>query len=468
MYRFALEELQAWARRPGRKPLVVRGARQVGKSTLVRMFGRSFDSFVELNFERDPADASLFAGNAPDRILPLLEARTGTRIVPGRTLLFLDEVQAAPEALRSLRYFREELPGLHVIAAGSLLEIAAARLALPMPVGRVEFLHLGPMQFEEFALACGHAALVDLLARLDPREGLPEAIHQQASRLLRTFLVVGGMPEVVATWTETGSLLECDRLGQSILSTFEADFGRYGARVDHARVGKVFRALPGRVGTRFKYAHIDRDLRSKDLAAALDLLCLARVATRVHHSAGNGVPLEAEADDRRFKVLFLDVGLVSRALGANLATVEQSRDLVALHAGAIAEQHVGQHLLHGGPPWDEPRLHFWARDQPSSTAEVDYLVPAGARVVPVEVKAGKTGRLKSLQFFLREKRRSVGVRLCGDPPSVVQASTSLPTGGDVPFVLVSLPLYMAGQVRRVVRLVAGGAEEDPQSEMPAR
>lgn len=435
---------------------MVRGARQVGKSTLVRMLGESFDSFVELNFERDPADASLFAGNRPERLLPLLEVRTGARIVPGRTLLFLDEIQAAPEALRSLRYFHEELPDLHVIAAGSLLEIAAAGLELPMPVGRVEFFHLGPMQFEEFATACGETALVEFLARLYPADDLPDAIHQQASRLLRSYLVVGGMPEVVKAWTETASLRDCDRIKQSILSTFEADFSRYGARVDHARLGKLFRALPARVGSRFKYAHVDRHLRAKDLAAALDLLCLARVATRVTHSASNGLPLAAETDERRFKILFLDVGLVSRALGLDLVDVERSEDLVGLHAGAIAEQFVGQHLLHSGPSWEEPRLHFWAREQPSSTAEVDYVLSVGSRVLPVEVKSGSTGRLKSLQMFVREKRRDLAVRLWSGPPSSLAATTSLPVGGDVPFTLLSLPLYMVGQVRRIVRGFGSG------------
>lgn len=451
MRRFALEELQKWADRSRRKPLIVRGARQVGKSTLVRMFGGTFESFVELNFERDPSDATLFQDNRPARILSLLEVRTGARIEPGKTLLFLDEIQAAPAALRSLRYFHEELPDLHVIAAGSLLEIAAASLDLPMPVGRVEFLHLGPMQFEEFADACGAGALVEMLARLDPSDGLPDAIHRQASELLRTYLAVGGMPEVVAAWRETRSLRECDRIKQSILITFEADFSRYGSRIDHARLGTVFRALPARVGSRFKYAHVDRHLRSKDLAAALDLLCLARVAARVPHSASNGPPLDAETNSRQFKVLFLDVGLVSRSMGLDLVAIEQSEDVVALHAGAIAEQFVGQHLLYSRPTWEEPRLHFWAREQPSSTAEVDYVLSVGARVVPVEVKAGSTGRLKSLHMFVREKHRDLAIRLWSGPPSTVGVRTALPVGDDVPFTLVSLPLYMVGQARRIIR-----------------
>ncbi len=429
----------------------MRGARQVGKSTLIRMLGATFDDFIELNFERDPADASLFSPRTPDRILPLLEARTGRRPRPGRTLLFLDEIQAAPDALRSLRYFREELPSLHVIAAGSLLEVALSSLELAMPVGRVEFHHLGPMQFEEFLDASGEGALRDWLAALQPGDEIPDALHEQASRAARTFLVTGGMPEVVKTWCETRSVTECDRVKQSILGTFEADFARYGGRVDHPRLTKVLRALPGRVGTRFKYAHVDRAERAKDLAAALDLLCLARVATRIPHSAANGVPLESEVNSRRFKILHLDVGLVSSALGLTLADVEAADDAVALYSGSVAEQFVGQHLLHSRDPWTEPRLHFWARERPSSTAEVDYVISEGSAVVPVEVKAGKTGRLKSLHVFAQEKGAPVALRFSTDRTSVVDVRGPGPAGGEVAFRLISLPLYLVGQARRILR-----------------
>ncbi|MBT3223445.1 MAG: ATP-binding protein [Proteobacteria bacterium] len=455
MERASFTDLLAWKDRPRRRPLVIRGARQVGKSTLVRLFAReSFDSFVELNFEQNEADDSLFASRRPAEILPLLEARTGTRIIPGRTLLFLDELQAAPEALRSLRFFFEELPNLHVIGAGSLLELTLAQTPLPMPVGRIEFLHLGPMTFEEFLMANGQNALVELLTAQPPDTPLPDAIHLLATKHLKRFIAIGGMPDVVRTWVESRSPDECDRVQRSILSTFEADFAKYGPRVDYRRLSKVFRTLPRLVGGRFKYAHVDRSERAKDLARALDLLCLAWVSTRVCHSAANGVPLGAEANERNFKVLFLDVGLMSGSLGLGLADLEVKKDIAAIFSGSVGEQFVGQHLLHSEAAYVEPRLHFWARQKRSSTAEVDYVLSEGVHIVPIEVKSGKTGRLKSLHLYMREKGRVLGLRLWAGQPSVLDTRTSLPTGEDVSFRLVSLPLYMVGQVRRVIRQLA--------------
>ena len=201
MNRSALEYLRLWKDRRSRRPLVVRGARQVGKSTLIRLFAEEIGQrLVELNFERDPEDASLFASRRPTDILRLIEVRTGARIEPGRTLLFLDEIQAAPEALRSLRYFFEELPQLHVVTAGSLLEVALADLALPMPVGRVELLNLGPMQFEEYLDAAGHGELVRYLSELLPTESVPAAIHAKCLTHLRRYMLLGGMPAVVRAW----------------------------------------------------------------------------------------------------------------------------------------------------------------------------------------------------------------------------------------------------------------------------
>ncbi len=456
MWRRALDHLAYWKDRASRRPLVLRGARQVGKSTLVRLFAeQSFDHLVTIDFERDPRDATLFASADPAALLPRLEVRAGARIVPGRTLLFLDEVQAAPDALRALRYLHEERPDLHVIAAGSLLDLTLAEAQVPFPVGRVEFLHLGPMSLDEFLLGTGERSMAEWLGTLRPGDSLPEALHARAMELLRAYLVIGGMPEVVATWAKTRSLLECELVKQSLLSTFEADFAKYGPRVDLRRLSKMFRAAPRFVGQRFKYAHVDRDDRAAPLARALDQLVAARVVHRVRASSGNGVPLAAEADDRRFKVLFLDVGLLGRALGLDLREIDQADDVVAIHAGAIAEQHVGQHLLSAREPHEDPELYFWARELRSSTAEVDYLTLDGTQVIPVEVKSGVTGRLKSLHAFVREKGARLAVRLDRRPPSVTDAVTSLPDGHNVPFRLVSLPLYLAGHVGRIVREQAG-------------
>ena len=452
MHRMALEYLEAWKSRRTRKPLVVRGARQVGKSFLVRLFAEArFDRLVEVNFERNPEYVSLFASAGPRETLRNLELQFGGKIEPGSTLLFLDEIQAAASVFAALRYFYEDLPDLHVIAAGSLLESVLEEHAFSVPVGRIEYLHLGPMQFEEFLLALDKPQLCSFLEELSPNDSIPEAIHSQLLALLRQFMAIGGMPAVIETFLDSGSLQEADAVKQSILSTYQDDFGKYGTRVNHQRLIKVFRKLPRLVGSSFKYVHVDRHERSKDIAESLHLLCLARVAHRVCHSSSNGVPLHAEVNDRRFKVLFLDVGLVVRALGLGLLDFERAEDILLVNEGAVCEQFVGQHLLYSRELYEEPELHYWARERRNSQAEVDYVISESSEVVPVEVKAGKTGTLKSMHLFLQEKGRSLAVRLNSEPPSLLEAETSLTQRENVAFTLLSLPLYMVGQLRRLVR-----------------
>jgi len=456
MHRFALDYLKEWMVRPSRKPLVVRGARQVGKSYLVRrLSSEAFDNLLEINLETDTNAPSLFASKEPATILPLLEARYGLAVKPGSTLVFLDEIQAAPELLACLRYFHEKMPELHVIAAGSLLDFALAEHEFSMPVGRIEYLHLGPMTFEEFLLAAGKESLLDFVRCFAPRDEVPEAIHSELMRLVRQFLVLGGMPASLEAFVRSGSHRESESVRQGILSTFRDDFAKYGQRADRGRLAKVFDKIPLLVGAKFMYSRVDREERSRELGKALEMLCKARVAHRVRHTAANGVPLGAEADDRDFKVLFMDVGLLCRSSGLSVLDVERAEDLMLVNAGAVCEQFVGQHLLQAGEPYEEPDLHCWIRQKKGSSAEVDYVISVGEEVVPVEVKAGKTGALKSLQLFLREKGRSFGLRLSGDVPSLLEAETSLADGGNKPFRLLSLPLYMAGQARRLFREALG-------------
>ena len=453
MYRFALDYLKTWKGKSGRKPLVIRGARQVGKTHLVRDFAQElFESVVEFNFERNPELGSVFACNSPREIVGILELRFNTTITPGKTLLFLDEIQAAPQVIPVLRYFLEEAPELHVVAAGSLLEFALFDFPHSMPVGRIEYLHLGPMQFEEFLLARGEQRLVDYLDSFAPGEIVPGIIHQQLLDAFKCFLIVGGMPEAISSYLRKESFREAEEIKHSILSTFKDDFGKYSGRVPHVRLQKLFGRLPALVGSRFKYVRVDREEPARAIGRALDLFCLARVAHRVRHTSANGVPLGAEAKDNAFKTLFLDVGLMSTALGLTLLDFERAEELLLVNSGAICEQVVGQHLLHSLPFYQEPDLFYWTRQKSTSSAEVDYVIAEGQRIIPVEVKAGKTGRLKSLHSFLREKDLAFGLRLNSDLPSLLEARTVLADGRNVPFRLLSLPLYMVGQIRRLVRM----------------
>lgn len=452
MYRSARKYLEDWRDRKFRKPLIVRGARQVGKSYLVRDLARvSFDSLAEVNFESVPDVADLFASNDPATIVPLLETRLGAAIVPGRTLLFLDEVQVAPGILVALRYFYEEMPELHVIAAGSLLDFALEDHSFSMPVGRVEYLHLGPMSFEEFLLALGRGRLVSFLAGLALEDAVPQSIHNDLMKLVQTYLVTGGMPHVVEAYSATGSFLEAERAGAEIVATYRDDFAKYGRRVKHGRIEKVFSKVPRLVAHKFQYTQVDREERSRDLKQALHLLELARVVRCVRHTHANGLPLGAEADDRHFKVLFLDVGLVARAIGLTMDEVVSIEDVMLVNSGAMCEQFIGQHLAYAGRLYENPELFCWMRLARSSNAEVDYLLPLGTHIIPVEVKAGKTGSLRSLHVFLEEKGEDFALRFNADVPSFLLGRTCLRDKPPRAFRLLSLPLYLVGQAKRLCK-----------------
>lgn len=450
MYRKALYDLIDWKDRPSRKPLIIRGARQVGKTWLVRKFAGQFDNLVEINFDKNPEKAQLFASRNISRCLQLLQIDCDTEIIPGKTLLFLDEIQAAPELLPLLRYFYEERADLHVIAAGSLLEFLLADHDFSMPVGRVEYLHLGPMDMEEFLLALDQERMTKFLKDYSLNDTIPESIHLSLLNFLKLFWIVGGMPAAVVWYGNSGQLAEAIREHAVILQTYEDDFSKYRKRIYPERLRKVFRRIPALIGNKLKYVRLDPEERSRELADSLHLLEMARVIYRVRHSAANGVPLGAEAKERDFKLLFLDIGLVSTSLGLSLPGLEMVDDLLMVNNGALAEQFVGQHLLYDGPSYEKPQLFYWNREQKSSSAEVDYLIAYEDKVVPIEVKAGKTGTLKSLQVFVAEKKSPVALRFNAMPPSCSRQKTRVAGKDKVPFLLVSLPLYLVGQARRLI------------------
>jgi len=463
--RRATEFLQAWSRSEIRKPLVIRGARQVGKSFLVRLLAEKEDlDLFEVNLERLPSLDGVFQEPNPTRILAALELRLRKRADPDRTLLFLDEIQAVPEAFRSLRYFHEEWPALRVIAAGSLLDLVLQDHEYSIPVGRIEYVHLLPLTFEEFLCGRDNEPAVRLLTRYRPGLEIAKAEHEAMMAEFRTFVALGGMPEVVSTFLRTGSFLEAERVKGSLLATYREDFAKYRRRIPEERLRKILDAVPRRIGSKLRYVDIDPNERSRDLSLALDLLCRARLVHRIHHASGQGVPLGASRDERRFKVLFLDVGLVSTACGLDAMALDEFPDLLRVNEGALAEQFVGQELLGSLPHGRTPELHFWMREAKSSTAEVDYLLEHGPRVVPIEVKAGRTGRLRSLHQFVRAHHPPLAVRLNSDTPSdllIGEGSTSTR--------LLSLPLYFAGQVQRILTVIeAAGKESVSAAGQPGR
>ncbi len=450
MKRKAEQYLKNWRQEKTHKPLIIRGARQVGKTYLVRSFAREFGNLVEINFERNPEIAELFISNDPVQIIGLLELQLQTTITPGKTLLFLDEIQARPDIIASLRYFYEEMGDLHIIAAGSLLEFALEKPTFSMPVGRIEYLYLGPMQFEEYLIATGREKLVLFLQNFQLTNSIPTPIHKQLLEHLQVFIITGGMPEAIKIFKDTQSWQQCEKAKVSILTTFQDDFSKYGTKANPDVLYDLFRKIPFQVGHKFKYVNINRHLRAAMLSKALNLLCQAKVTSKIYHSSGNGLPLGAEINHKKFKILFLDTGLMATACGLSFLDLHKVEDIILVNNGALCEQFIGQHLLYAGEFYREPELFYWAREQRGSSAEVDYLISNGTNIIPVEVKAGKGSSLKSLQMFLKTKQLKTGLRFNNDAPSLLKTTTALASGDNVPFQLLSLPLYLVGQTKRLL------------------
>ncbi|MEK7691775.1 MAG: AAA family ATPase, partial [Bdellovibrionota bacterium] len=340
MYRDALTTLKKWwDSGPNlRKPLIIRGARQVGKSFLVRDFSeRQRLRCLELNFEKEPSLRRLFVEGNNSKTIGFLEVHFGCPI-DSNSLLFLDEIQAAPEVFARLRYFFEDSPQIGVIAAGSLLEFALEELEYSVPVGRLEYLHLGPMRFEEYLLGLGEKALVDLIRGWKPQQPktlMPDVFHDRLLSHARDFSIVGGMPEAVARFVPKRDFLGCAIVQRSILETYRNDFAKFRRRIPLERLEKVFGAVPGQVGRKWVHSRVSPDEKAHTIETALDALCKARVAHRVFHASGNGIPLSAERKDNLYKVLFLDVGLMGIQLGLQITDLLDSRAFMRVNEGSI-------------------------------------------------------------------------------------------------------------------------------------
>lgn len=452
--RECLQDFKQWfERKSGRKPLLIRGARQTGKTTAIRMFAEEYGlTLIELNMEKKWGFSSLFQNNDPRKVIEAIEFELNCDIDAANTLLFFDEVQASPALLALLRYFYEETPEYAVVATGSLLEFALASPEFSLPVGRIELYHMGPFSFEEFITALGNKRALEFIGNCTIEDGIPQEVHEQLNKLIRLYTVVGGMPESIVTYKESGSLREVERVKSGIIETFTLDFNKYGLKTDSALLRKVFNALPAILGRKVIYSNIDPNVRSKALASALDQLCLAKVVSKIFHSSANGLPLSAEKNDRYFKPLLLDVGLLLTQLHLNPIDVEHVDDLNLINSGSLAEQFIGQQLYYLAPAYRDPELYYWAREKKGASAEIDYLyVDEHARIVPVEVKSGKTGSLRSLQTIIQEKGLSVALRFNSEKPSVLTEERHTSKGA-ITYQLVSLPHYLVQQVNRFLPL----------------
>ena len=425
MERDKLRDLLAWKDSGPRKPLILKGARQVGKTWLVRELGTHFESFVEINLERRPELNEVFErGLDPRRIVNELSAVVGERIVPGRTLLFLDEIQQSLPAIRSLRYFYEELPTLHLIAAGSLLNLVLDQV--PTGVGRVTYQSLYPLSFGEFLDAAGESALRRLVWQQDASTPLLRIHHDKLLDLVRIYMLLGGMPAVASRYLTDGDILACRQLQGDLVQSFVDDFGKYARTSQIRYLAAVLRSVPVQLGRKFKYVSVDPGIKSRHLSLALDLLEMAGLVHKVYHSAADGVPLSARIRSNRFKVVFFDTGLAQRLLDVDLAKWMTDVDLSTVNKGAIAEQFVGQELAAHYQAGPLRPLTYWHREARGSNAEVDYLHESGGEVFPIEVKEARQGGMKSLHLFLREKRRNRGIKVSRSGFSDDGTLTSVP------------------------------------------
>jgi len=449
--RLASSSFRSWAARADRRPLVVRGARQVGKTWLVEATAREcVGDVVTLDLERHARARELFADPSPRKILAAIEALLGKRVEAGKCVLFLDEIQAAPEALSRLRYFHEELPQLHVAAAGSLLDFALAEHASSMPVGRIEYLYVEPLGFAEFVGALEGEVILDVLRDWRPGEPIAGPVHERLLGLCREYALVGGMPAVVDRYRSSRSLVDAAPVQQNLLTTLRDDFAKYGTRAAQPRLLKVLDSVARQAGRKFMFVQVDREQRSAVLREALDCLCRARICHRVYGTHGNGLPFAAEVDERNFKVLMLDTGLLLAAQGLLWQENWRASDLMLVNEGALAEHLTGQMLRALAPSFVDSALYYWTRQQRGAEAEVDYLIANGTEVVPVEVKSGKAGTLRSLHRFVAEKGARLAVRVSSEPPQLADVKTAVPGFEPRTFRLLSIPFYLIGELPRVL------------------
>ena len=399
MERIIDKQLEEWANKKRRKPLIIRGARQVGKTYSIKYLGQThFNQTVYIDFEKFPEYATIFDRDFDvSRICSEIEVLTGKRLVPKETLLVFDEVQHAPGAIMSLRYFYEEMPDLHVIAAGSLLEFVFSQISVP--VGRVQFLFMYPMNFYEFLLACDLPELAIIIIE-EPKK-LSSVIHNKLISELKKYFFVGGMPECVKVYSDSSSFIETWQVQSEIIDSYRIDFSKYIPKINIECLAVTLNALAKTIGQQTKYSRLTSNYSIPTIKKALFMLEKARLVKVVYSVNPPSLPFNFSSKINVFKPLFLDVGLMQFVSGVNFKDELLKTDLLHIYRGVIAEQFVGQELLIS----QNDELYYWSRQAKSSNAEVDYLIQNNNRIYALEVKSGASGSLKSLHLLLQNKRQ---------------------------------------------------------------
>ncbi len=439
----------SWKNSSNRKPLIVRGARQVGKTFSITKFGKeNFTHFLLLNPEQDHHLKTIFQSKNPVLICNEISALYNVPIIEGKTLLFIDEVQILPEAIAALRYFYEQMPGLHVIVAGSLLDHTLNELPYSMPVGRVEYAYMYPLSFKEFLIAGNQNGLINYIEQFSFRQPFSEAIHQKLMEYLRLYFYIGGMPEAVKVYFEEKNLVEVEKIQSGILTSFQYDFAKYGSRKQQEYLKESLHYSAKNIGKKIKYSAINSSVHSSFIKNTLLKLELSRIVLLIRKTKSSKIPINQYVDNSVFKPLFLDIGLVSSLSRIKLTDIS---NLITDFEGSLAEQFVGQELLTTFEYYEDARLYYWLREAKNTNAEIDYLYQIENTIYPVEVKAGKTGTLKSLQVYFAEKNENTGIRFNTDLPTIgtnLKATVRLKgLKQEISYNLISLPLYFAGIIK---------------------
>ncbi len=432
-----LLRFEAWADSLNRKPLILRGARQVGKTVAVNLFGKRFDRYVSLNLE-DPGEGEIFGrGLSINDIFQAILLKKRTPAGEGRTLLFLDEIQNKPEAVESLRYFFEQLPDVYVIAAGSLLEVMLAEKQITFPVGRVEHTFMYPLSFHEFLSALNEQPALEAFETVP----FPEFALNTLLELFRRYTLFGGMPEIMARYIETGDLTTVNPIYDSLLTSYLDDVAKYARNPTMTAVLRhCIESAPFEAGRRITFAGFGKsNYRSREVGEAFRILERAQLIYLLHPSPSVEIPIVPDFK-KSPRLQFLDTGLLNYFVGLQEQYFKYD-DLHSIYQGKIVEHIVGQELICAEANTRKKQC-FWIREKNQSNAEVDFLLQHRENVIPVETKAGKAGRLKSLHQFMDRCPHKYAVRLYNGPVHLQEAQT--PVGKS--FLLLNLPYFLASKI----------------------
>lgn len=404
------QELTNWANAENRKPILLRGARQVGKTLSIRNLSQSFEHYIELNLDENESHKSIFEKFTDiNEICQVITAIFDIPIIDGKTLLFIDEIQSCLPAISAIRYFYEKRPDLHLITSGSLLEFALAELP-SFGVGRVRSVFMYPFSFDEF-LRVSNKSLYKTLLEHNINNPINDLIHHELLKIFQYFLVIGGMPEVVKAYIKNSDLQEVQKIQYDILLSLEDDFSKYKTKVTSLRIREIFNEVAIQTGNKFSFTNLNRSFNNLQIKESLELLRMAGWIIPITHSAANGIPLGAELNLKKRKYLIIDSGLYQRMLGLPIGDILLGDTIEFINKGAIAELLVGLELIKNDSCYERKELYYWVREARNSQAEVDYLIQKSNIIIPIEVKAGKSGSMQSIHLFMQEKKSDYGIRM---------------------------------------------------------